>query len=103
MMSHDLKNVFLLLNQIQNNNKNNDYIISFFLELLNLTTYDNFIKWFEHYSLASVTIYQYLVNISQYLNIKLVNHFSICNDSECIKGAIYYGNLIIEHLEIIKK
>ena len=69
-----------------------------YFELIELSSYEKFYDEYKNNEIFCNSIYRFMINISRDLNIELDKIFYIRNNDECIKGACYYANKILDCL-----
>jgi len=95
----ELKQLFHKLIAILSKNNNKYKIIDSYFVFIKLSSYQNFLDSYKvNPSLFCNSTYRYILNILRNLNIYIDKIFYVRSDSECIKGSIYYTDLILKFL-----
>lgn len=82
-----------------NNNTNKNIAIAYYLKLLPLDNFEEFNKLINC-NIFNNTIIRFSYNMLNSLKIsgEINRRFNIWNKDDCVRGTIYYTNLILENL-----
>ena len=94
----DLKTLYDKLVLILSKNNNKYQIIDSYFVYIELSSYQNFLNSYIENPTFCNSIYRYILNTSRILNLLTDKVFAVRIDSECIKGANYYSELILDFL-----